>query len=100
MLRIDSAPKRAPTATIAICAVLLSATACLAQQVQPSDMPRNAISRAVPLEQGLAQIRERDANRPKASRPRRAGDPELAPVPPSPAPDEPASPVTGPGQRQ
>jgi hypothetical protein len=38
-------------------------------QTQPSDMPRNLLSRSVPYEEGMAHIQAQDAARPKAVQP-------------------------------
>ena len=59
-------------------------------QAQPSDVPRNLLSPAIPYEQGIANIRAQGATRPQAVRPKRAGDdaasPHLPATPPVPRP--------------
>jgi hypothetical protein len=51
------------------------------QPLTPPSTPRNLIMPLVPYEEGLANLRARDAARPKAVRPRLPGDPPTASSP-------------------
>jgi hypothetical protein len=50
-------------------------------QSQPSDIPTNLLSRAVPYEQGMATIEAQGAARPQATQPLRPGELAGAPDP-------------------